>query len=151
MDLSRFHSMLHYVTEGKIREFEDLFNQSPQLRSIGASIDISDLKHPVVMIQKVGEIHRGGILGEAVNGGVISMLVDLAIGLLGFSYFTEGLTATHHLSIHFIKPLIASAVRLEATETHVINNRVFGHVKVMNEKGEVCAYASGVLVKGIRK
>ena len=79
------------------------------------------------------------------------MLVDLAIGLLGLPYSDEGLSATHQLSIHFVRPLIASSVRLEAEETHVIHNRVFGHVKVMNEKGDVCAYASGVLVKAIKK
>lgn len=62
------------------------------------------------MIGKIEEIHRGGISGDAVNGGIISMLVDLAIGLLGLKYFEEGLTATHHLSIHFVKPLIATSV-----------------------------------------
>lgn len=151
MDLSKLHQVLHFVAEGKTKEFENLFNQSLQLSAIGASIDISDLKHPVVMIGKVEEMHRGGILGEAVNGGIISMLVDLAIGLLGLPYSDEGLSATHQLSIHFVRPLIASSVRLEAEETHVIHNRVFGHVKVMNEKGDVCAYASGVLVKAIKK
>ena len=151
MDLSKLHQVLHFVTEGKTKDFEDLFNQSLQLRAIGASIDISNLKRPVVMIKKVEDLHRGGILGEAVNGGIVSMLIDLAIGLLGLPYSVEGLTATYHLSIHFAKPLIATSVRLEAEETHVIHNRIFGHVKVMNEKGEVCAYASGVLVKAIKK
>ncbi|NOT75197.1 MAG: PaaI family thioesterase [Cyclobacteriaceae bacterium] len=151
MDLSKLHQVLHWINDGKIKELEDVFNQSAQLKTIGVSIDISDLKHPAVVIKKVEDIHRGGIGGDAVNGGIISMLIDLAIGLLGLPYYGEGLTATHHLSIHFIKPLNALAVRLEAEETHVINNRVFGHVKVMNEKGEVCSYATGVLVKGIRK
>ncbi len=151
MDLSKLHEVLHFIAKGKTQEFQDFFNQSTQLKSIGATIDISDLEHPAVMIGKIEEIHRGGISGDAVNGGIISMLVDLAIGLLGLKYFEEGLTATHHLSIHFVKPLIATSVRLEAEQTHIIYNRVFGHVKVMNEKGEVCAYASGVLVKGIKK
>lgn len=151
MDLSKVHQVLHWVEEGKTKELEDLFNQSLQLKSIGASIDIADMKHPVVMIKKVGDMHLGGIGGEAVNGGVISMLVDLAIGLLGLPYYGEGLTATHHLSIHFARPLVATSIRLEAEETHVIKNRIFGHVKIMNEKGEICAHASGVLVKAIRK
>ena len=151
MDISKIHQVLHWVEEGRTRELEDLFNQSLQLKTIGASIDISDPKRPVVMIKKVEDMHRGGIGGDAVNGGVVSMLVDLAIGLLGLPYYGEGLTATHHLSIHFARPLQATSVRLEAEETHVIHNRVFGHVKVMNEKGEVCAYASGVVVKGIKK
>ena len=151
MDLSSLHTMLHWVKEGKTKELEEFFNQSLQLSAMGITIDVSDLKHPVVQIKKVEAIHRGGIGGEAVNGGIISMLVDLATGLLGLIYYEQGLTATQHLSIHFVKPLVATSVRLEAQETHVIHNRVFGHVKVMNEKGEVCAYASGVLVKSIKK
>lgn len=101
------------------------------------------------MIEWVEAMHRGEIGGEAVNGGFISMLIDLAIGLLGLPYYSEGLTATHHLSIHFTRPLIAPAVYFKAKETQVINNRIFGKVAVSNEKGEVCAFASGVLVKKI--
>ncbi len=151
MDLSDLHQVLHWASEGKTRELENLFNQSLQLRAIGATVDLSDQEHPLVLLKEVQPMHLGGIGGAAVNGGIISMLVDLAIGLLGIPYYKEGLTATHHLSIHFVKPLMAKAIRLEAEKTHVLHNRVFGHVKVMNEKNEVCAYATGTVVKGIKK
>lgn len=151
MDITKIHQILHWVQEGKTAELEDLFNQSPQLKIMGASIDISDMKSPVVIIRKVEAVHCGGVGGNAVNGGVISMMVDLAIGLLGIPYYGEGLTATHNLSIHFTRPLVASSVFVVARETQVINNRIFGDVRIMNEKQEVCAYASGVLVKAIRK
>lgn len=151
MSLTSLHQVLQWISEGKIKELENFFNDSAQLKVTGVSIDVSNLKQPLVLINKVEEIHRGGIGGTAVNGGIISMLVDLAVGLLGLPYYYEGLTATQHLSIHFVKPLHATSVRVEATEEQVINNRVFGYVKVMNEKGETCAYASGVLVKGIKK
>ncbi|CAN5151305.1 hypothetical protein BH09BAC3_BH09BAC3_16540 [soil metagenome] len=151
MDISTTDQLLRLAKEGKTKELEDLFNQSIQLKTIGVSIDVSDLNLPVVEIKKVEDIHRGGIGGAAVNGGIISMLIDLAIGLLGFQYYNEGLTATQHLNIHFVKPLNATSVKLEARTTHIIGNRIFGHVKVMNEKGEVCSYATGVVVKGIKK
>lgn len=151
MDITKIHQILHWVNEGKTAELEDLFNQSPQLKIVGASIDISDMKRPVVIIKKVEAVHCGGVGGNAVNGGIISMMVDLAMGLLGIPYYGEGLTATHNLSIHFARPLVASSVFVEARETQVINNRIFGDVRIMNEKREVCAYASGVLVKAIRK
>ncbi len=151
MDLTKIHQILHWAAEGRTKELEDLFNQSIQLKAIGVSIDVSDPGKPFVMIKKIDDTHRGGIGGDAVNGGVISMLVDLAIGLLGVRYYGEGLTATQHLSIHFVKPLHATSVRVEAEETQVIGNRVFGNVRILNHKGEVCSYASGVLVKGIKK
>ncbi|HQQ95698.1 MAG TPA: PaaI family thioesterase [Cyclobacteriaceae bacterium] len=151
MDLSNLHQVLHWPKEGKIKELEQLFNDSPQMKSVAAQVDLTNLNSPAVLIPEVQPLHQGGIGTTAVNGGIISMLVDLAIGLLGVNYYHEGPTATQHLSIHFVKPLIATSVRLEAKETDVLGNRVFGRVRVMNEKGEICAFANGVLAKGLKK
>ena len=150
MSLTTLHKIRHFAEEGRWEEIEIFFNESLQLRQVGARIDLSDPKKPSVSITKVTEMHRGGIGGEAVNGGIISMLTDLAIGLLGLSFAAEGMTATSHLSIHFVKPLMANQVILEAELTEVIGNRIFGKCSVMNEKREVCAHASGALAKGIK-
>jgi uncharacterized protein (TIGR00369 family) len=150
MSLTTLHKIRHFVEEGRWKEIESFFNESIQLKQVGAVIDLSNPDKPIVRIQDVTEIHRGGIGGEAVNGGIISMLTDLAIGLLGLKYFAEGMTATSHLSIHFVKPLMANHVTLEADIAEVISNRIFGKVRVMNEKGEICAYATGTLAKGIK-
>ncbi len=151
MDLSKTKKLLQHLVEGNTKEAENFFNQSLQLKLIGASVDLSDPKRPVVILSNVEDRHRGGIGGDAVNGGVISMLIDLSVGLLGLPFYPEGYTATQHLSIHFVKPLNATSVRFEAEITQVINNRIFGNVNVVNEKGEVCSFANGVLVKGIKK
>jgi acyl-coenzyme A thioesterase PaaI-like protein len=151
MSLTTLHKIRHFVAEGRWKEIESFFNESAQLRQVGATIDLSDPRKPAVWVRKVAEIHRGGIGGEAVNGGVISMLIDLAIGLLGLPYFGEGMTATSHLSIHFVKPLMADQIILEAEFTEVIGNRIFGKVSVMNEKRELCTHASGALAKAIRE
>ncbi len=150
MSLTTLHAIRHLVSEGRWKEVESFFNESVQLQHVGARIDLTDPKKPAVWINKVTEIHRGGIGGEAVNGGIISMLTDLAIGLLGLNYAAEGMTATAHLSIHFVRPLMANRVILEAEITEVIGNRIFGKVSIMNEKREVCAHASGALAKGIK-
>jgi len=150
MSLTSLHKVRHLATEGKWKDIEAFFNESLQLKQIGAITDLSNPHKPRVLINEVTEVHRGGIGAEAVNGGVISMLVDLAIGLLGLPYYEEGMTATSHLSIYFIKPLMAKQVIFEAEATTVIGKRIFGKVSVMNEKLEACAYASGVLAKGIK-
>jgi acyl-coenzyme A thioesterase PaaI-like protein len=150
MSLTSLHKVRHLAVEGRWREIENFFNDSLQLRQIGATVDLSNPQQPGVFVHRVNEMHRGGIGGEAVNGGVISMLVDLAIGLLGLNYFGEGMTATSHLSIHFLKPLVAETVIFKADLTEVVGNKIFGKVDVMNERQEVCTYATGVLVKGIK-
>jgi acyl-coenzyme A thioesterase PaaI-like protein len=136
--------------EKRWKDIETFFNESAQLKLIGAQVDLSDPQKPKVCIHEVRDIHRGGVGGEAVNGGIISMLVDLSIGLLGLTYLGEGLTATSHLSIHFVKPLHGQKLLLEAAITEVIGNRIFGKASAMNEKGEICTYASGVVAKAIK-
>jgi acyl-coenzyme A thioesterase PaaI-like protein len=150
MSLTALHQFRHYAQEGRWKEIATLFNESIQLRQVGATVDLTNPLRPMVFIKEVSEVHRGGIGGAAVNGGVIAMLVDLAVGLLGLTYFSEGMTATSHLSIHFAKPLMANQVILEAEITEVIGNRIFGKVNVMNEKREICTVASGALAKGIK-
>lgn len=150
MSLTSLHTIRHYAIEGKWKEIESFFNESIQLKHVGAVVDLSNPNRPVVSIKEVTELHRGGIGGEAVNGGVISMLVDLSIGLLGLTRFGEGMTATAQLSIFFIRPLIAREVIIESEITDVVGNRIFGKVSVMNEKREVCSYATGALAKGIK-
>lgn len=128
---------------------EDFFNSSIQLRHSGMRVDLTDIGKPLVIIDSVEEYHKGGVGTEAVNGAVIAMLIDLAIGLLGLPHYGEGMTGTSNLSINYVKPLLAKKVIVSAEQTEVVNKRIFGIVRVMNEKEEVCAYATGALAKGI--
>jgi len=128
---------------------ESFFNSSIQLRHSGVRIDLTDIAKPLVIIDPVEEYHKGGIGTEAVNGAVIAMLADLAIGLLGLTHYAEGMTGTSNLSINYVKPLLAKKVIASAEQTEVANKRIFGIVRIMNEKEEVCAYATGALAKGI--
>ena len=59
------------------------------------------------------------------------------------------MTSTSNLNINYVKPLLAKKVIVRAEQTVVVNKRIFGIVKVMNENEEVCAYATGALAKGI--
>jgi hypothetical protein len=73
----------------------------------------------------------------------------LTIGLLGVNHYAEGMTATSNLNINYVKPLVADKVIVRTEQTEVIGKRIFGIARVMNEKEEVCAYATGSLAKGI--
>ena len=149
MSLSQLHQLRQVVIDGNYIEIENFFNASVQLKQMHLRIDLSNPAQPMVWIDQVQEMHKGGVGTEAVNGAVIAMLVDLAIGLLGVRHYAEGMTATSNLNINYVKPLLASKVMVRAEETEVIGKRIFGIARVMNEKGEVCAYATGSLAKGI--
>ena len=149
MNLTQLHRIRQTAIEKDWKRMEEFFNSSIQLRHGGIRIDLTDIDKPLVIIDTVEEYHKGGIGTEAVNGAVIAMLADLAIGLLGLAHYSEGMTGTSNLSINYVKPLLAKKVIVSAQQTQVVNKRIFGIVRVMNEKEEVCAYATGALAKGI--
>jgi uncharacterized protein (TIGR00369 family) len=149
MNLTQLHRIRQTAIDKNWKEMENFFNTSVQLRHSGIRVDLTDISKPFVMIDEVQEYHKGGVGTEAVNGAVIAMLADLAIGLLGLTHYEEGMTGTSNLSINYLKPLLAKKVIVYAEQTEVVNKRIFGIVRVMNEKEEVCAYATGALAKGI--
>jgi len=149
MSLSQLHKLRQVALDGNFKEIEGFFNSSAQLQQMHIRIDLSMPTQPMVFIDEVAEMHRGGVGTEAVNGAVIAMLVDLAIGLLGVNHYAEGMTATSNLNINYVKPLVADKVIVRTEQTEVSGPRIFGIARVMNEKEEVCAYATGSLAKGI--
>jgi acyl-coenzyme A thioesterase PaaI-like protein len=149
MNLNQLHTFRQVAANGNWKAIEDLFNESVQLKQMHIRVDLSTSKLPMVFIDEVMDIHKGGIGTDAVNGAVIALLSDLAIGLLGIYHYADGLTATSSLTIHYVKPLLTQKVIVKAEETQVIGKRIFGVASIMNEKDEVCSYANGSLAKGI--
>jgi acyl-coenzyme A thioesterase PaaI-like protein len=149
MDLTQLHKFRDLAVAGKWKEVENIFNKSVQLQHSGARIDLSDITVPKATIEELKDFHAGGIGSEAVNGGVIAYMADLALGLLGLVHFKEGMTATAQLTIHYLKPFRSKSIVAEARTQKVIGNRIFGTVELINDKGEVCAIAYGALAKGI--
>lgn len=149
MDLTHLHKSRDLAISGKWKEIEHLFNKSPQLKHIGAKIDLTNPEHPIAFIDELTEIHSGGIGSDAVNGGVIAGLADLALGLLGLLHYKDGMTATAQLTVHYLKPFRTKSISATSIIQQVVGNRIFGTVELCNDKGEVCAIAYGALAKGI--
>jgi uncharacterized protein (TIGR00369 family) len=149
MDLSQLHKSRDLAVSGKWKEIENLFNRSPQLKHIGARIDLTEPEFPVAILEELSDMHKGGIGSDAINGGVIAALADLALGLLGLMHYKDGMTATAQLTVHYLKPFRTKAIRAKAITQQVVGNRIFGTVELFNDKNEVCAIAYGALAKGI--
>jgi uncharacterized protein (TIGR00369 family) len=149
MNLTQLYKYRNLAVSGKWKELEEIYNKSVQLQHIGASIDLSNPEHPVVNIAKVEDYHLGGIGSDAVHGGTIAALADLALGLLGLMHFKDGMTATAQLTVHYLKPFRTTSLSATAITQKVVGNRVFGTVEIFNDKGEMCAIAYGALAKGI--
>jgi uncharacterized protein (TIGR00369 family) len=149
MDLSQLHKSRDLAISGKWKDLENIFNRSPQLKYVGARIDLTHPETPEAIIDEITDQHKGGIGSEAVNGGVIAGLADLALGLLGLQHYQDGMTATAQLTVHYLKPFRTKSIRAKAITQKVVGNRIFGTVELFNDKNDVCAIAYGALAKGI--
>lgn len=149
MDLTQLHKYRNLAVSGKWTEIEALYNRSIQLQHIGARIDLTNPDIPRAIIDELQPYHGGGIGSEAINGGVIATIAELALALLGLPHFKEGMTATAQLTVHYLKPFRTKSLVAEAKVQQVVGNRIFGTVELMNEKNEVCAIAYGALAKAI--
>lgn len=149
MDLTQLHKCRDLAISGKWKEVENLFNRSIQLKHLGAQIDLSNPEAPRAHIAELVDFHAGGIGSEAVNGGVIASMADLALGLLGLLHYKDGMTATAQITIHYLKPFRSKSILAIAKTQQVVGNRIFGTVEMLNDRGDVCAIANGALAKGI--
>ena len=149
MELSQLFKYRDMAIAGHWKEIERMFNHSIQLNHVGVKIDLSEIDHPVAYIDEVAEYHKGGIGSDAINGGIISILADLSLGLLGLQYFKEGMTATAQLQVNFLKPFRTSKISATSTMTHRIGNRIYGTVELKNHQNDICAIAYGILATGI--
>jgi uncharacterized protein (TIGR00369 family) len=149
MNLTQLYKYRNLAVSGKWKELEEIYNKSIQLQHIGATISLANPEQPQVHIAKVEDYHLGGIGGDAVHGGTIATLADLALGLLGLMHFKDGMTATAQLTVHYLKPFRTTSICATAITQKVVGNRVFGTVELFNDKKEMCAIAYGALAKGI--
>lgn len=149
MDLANLHKYRDLAVQGKWKDIEHVFNRSLQLQHQAIQVDLTNPLEPIAKITDLKDFHTGGIGTSAANGGTISMLADLALGLLGLSYYKDGLTATAQLTVHFLKPIHGKQLTALAHLQQVVGNRIFGMVNIINDKDEICAVAYGALAKGI--
>ncbi|HSC54201.1 MAG TPA: PaaI family thioesterase [Phnomibacter sp.] len=149
MNLTQLYKYKNLAVSGKWKELEEIFNKSIQLQHFGATINLDNPEQPKVIIAKVEEFHLGGIGSDAVHGGTIASLADLALGLLGLLHYKDGMTATAQLTVHYLKPFRTDRISATALTQKVVGNRIFGTVEIFNDKDEMCAIAYGALAKGI--
>jgi len=150
-DLRNLRGLIQSGEKLTYQNVMNFFNQSPQLQFAGIQVQSLQANEVLLTIPKVEVIHQGGLGSHAINGGVIAMLCDLTIGLLGVDLWKNGFTATQSLSIDYLRPLLASQVFSQGKIEKVVGNKIIALIEISNEQGDVCACAQGVLATGLKE
>lgn len=125
-------------------KMQNLWNTNAILTAVGARIELTDPDVLRIFIDEIKPHHRGGLGSDAINGGVISGLFDMAIGLVGIVNSNKHRTGTVQLNIHFLKPLRGNRLILEARRIKAGKSLVFARAEAFNEQHELCATCEGM-------
>lgn len=125
-------------------EMEAIWNGNEILRIMGARVDLADPECLRVRIDPLMPTHRGGLGSDAVNGGVLSALCDMLIGLNAILYSRKYRTGTVQLNISFLRPLRGDSLLGEARVTKLGRALVFSHAEILDAEGRVCVSCEGI-------
>lgn len=78
-----------------------------------------------------------------VHGGVISSLLDNAMGIIAGSTRKGVPMVTSNMNVHFVAPLIGDEARAIGRVLHGSHKTLTCYAEVLDVRGQVCAIATG--------
>lgn len=132
-------------TQAQLDRFAELFNRSQTLQFFGASISFPGGEKVLVALPSIRPEQRGGMGSNAVNGGILAALFDLAIGCTPALVDPSRRAATVQLSMSFERPVRGDSLRAEAVLDTVGSSTLFASARIYDAQDQVCARCQGVV------
>ena len=129
----------------QLARYAEQFNQSATLRHFGVRVAFPDADTVEVRLDEVKPEQRGGLGTDAVNGGVLAAIFDLAIGCTPALIDPTRRTATMQLSMSFERPLRGDSLRAVAQIENAGDTVLFASARILNSAGMVCGRCTGVV------
>lgn len=129
----------------QLAKYAASFNASKALNLFGVRVEFPDLEHARVVVDPIREEQRGGLGTDAVNGGVLAAMFDLAIGITPALLDPTRRNATMQLSMSFLSPVRGNRFHVEARIDRAGRETVFASAKLFDETGQVCATCQGLV------
>jgi uncharacterized protein (TIGR00369 family) len=127
-----------------LNRYAEDFNQSLTLRFFGARIEFPSVDR-VRIVVPVRPEHRGGMGTDAVNGGILAAIFDLALGCAAALADPTRRSATMQISMSFEQGLRGDLLVGESWLDRVGGRTAFASAVLKNEAGDICARAQGVV------
>lgn len=131
-------------TEEQLKRYADQFNQSATLAHFGVKIRFPDLNTVEAVIEQIKPEQRGGLGVDAINGGVLAAMFDLAIGCTPALKDPTKRSATVQLSINFMRAVRGNSLVARAKIERAGDVLLFASAQILDEKGVVCATCTGM-------
>ena len=125
-------------------QYAEGFNASSALRFFGVRRSFPS-RDRLLATLPVRHEHRGGLGSQAVNGGILAAMFDLAIGCTGAIVDPTRRSATMQLSMSFERPVNGDEVTIEAWVDRAGGATLFSSAVIRDGQGEICARCQGVV------
>jgi uncharacterized protein (TIGR00369 family) len=129
------------MTSRDLESLRDWFNERAATRMLSMRCEPLKPGRAVLTMDPPAEV---GNPNGAVNGGLIAALADQAGGIaVSTRLDRDEYAATAQLDVHFLRPLLATPARAEATVRRRGRRLAFPNVEIRDADGELCALATG--------
>lgn len=132
-------------SEEQLALYAEHFNKSLTLQHFGVTVSFPSREMVLIRLDSIRPHHRGGLGTDAINGGVLAALFDLAIGCTPALVNPTKRTATVQLSMSFERPVLGNSLSVDAWIDKRGTQILFASARVRDESGEVCARCQGVV------
>jgi uncharacterized protein (TIGR00369 family) len=129
----------------QLARYAEQFSRSKTVQYFGVEVSFPDGDHVEVRLPSVRPEHRGGLGGEAVNGGVLAAIFDLVIGCTPALIDPTRRTATMQLSMSFERAVRGNSLRALGQIDSAGQAVLFASASILDASGTVCARCQGVV------
>lgn len=121
------------------------FNAWQSIQHLGFAVQFNTFSS-LIVLTPVRDHHRGGLGKDAVNGAVISGVLDGAIATIGFCHFPGSVCGTVHLSIDILRPVFTDSIYAYGIGCSRNRRSVFCEAELYDDDLKLCAKATGIVV-----
>jgi acyl-coenzyme A thioesterase PaaI-like protein len=140
--------MTEPLSQSQLDAFSERWNRNGVLRYLGIRIGFRANERVIVELPKVIDVQRGGKGSDAVNGGVLAMMFDFALGATALLAPPLRRNATAQLSLNFQKAVRGNSARCVAKLDRGTRSLLFSSADLFDERGEICARATALVSVG---
>ncbi len=136
------------LSQAELDRFASYWNKGRILRHFGFELSLPGAERAVVELHHVRAEHRGGMGSDAINGGVLAAMIDLAVGCSALLAPPLRRSATVELNMQFQRGVRGPGARCEAVIDRATQSLLFVSGLIMDRAGVVCARCSGLVSLG---
>ncbi|MCR9141855.1 MAG: PaaI family thioesterase [bacterium] len=139
------------ASESDPRRVEAALNESAPFRHFGVRARLNPGGAPTATLElpRILPHHRGGTTITSVNGGVIAMICDIAVGLTIVGPGLPVLTGSGvgRLNIRMRRPVEGDSLHARAFIERIRRNLIYSRVEVYDAEDRLCVDATGTVYR----